>query len=187
MANNSRQTRASSVRSAIFEAAVTPFPVPSATGLAKSGKGSATAATSSGVSTTAKSGRRDAEVADHPLRHSLVQGERKHQRIGKGVGDLPGVQEGRDLRLAAETPKPLGDIEDEIPAVARDEAPGQRPDVADPVRLVTERLQGILDRGDRPRMVELRRLFLRVAFGDVIIPEVVCDADLHVVLMVSDR
>ena len=33
-----------------------PLPVPSATGLAKSGKGSATAAISSGVSTTAKSG-----------------------------------------------------------------------------------------------------------------------------------
>ena len=83
-------------------------------------------------------GRRDPEVADHPLRHPLVEGEGEHQRIGKRIGNIIGVQERRDLRLAAETPEPLGDVEDEVPPLARDEPLRQRPDVADPVRLVTE-------------------------------------------------
>ncbi len=124
-------------------------------------------------------GRRDPEVADHPLRHPLVEGEGKQQRIGKRIGNIIGIQERRDLGLAAETPEALGDVEDEIPPFARDKPLRQRADVADPVGLVTEVAQCLFDRRDRLRVVELRRLFLSVSFGEVIVPEVVCYADFH--------
>jgi hypothetical protein len=51
--------------------------------------------------------------------------------------------------------------------------------MADPVRLITERLQGFVDCVDRQRMVELRRFLLSVPLGQIIIPQVVSDADLH--------
>jgi hypothetical protein len=52
--------------------------------------------------------------------------------------------------------------------------------VADPVGFVTEVDERFFDRRNRLRMIEFRRLFLSISFGEVIVPEVVCYADFHV-------
>ncbi len=69
---------------------------------------------------------------------------------------------------------------------ARDKPLRQRADVTDSIGLVTEIPQCRFDRRDRLRMIELRRLFLSVSFGEVIVPEVVCYADFHAYLLDSD-
>jgi len=124
-------------------------------------------------------GGRDAEIADHALGHPLVQRQRQHQRIGKNIGDAPGIQQGRDLRLPAEPPQALGNVEDDVPSFACNQPPGKCADVTDPVCFVAERPQRLLDRGNRMRMIEFSRFFLAVPLGEVILPQVVCDADLH--------
>ena len=131
-------------------------------------------------------GRRDPEVADHPLRHPLVEGEREQQRIGKRIGNIIGVKERRDLGFAAETSEALGNVEDEVPPFARDKPLRQCTDVADPVGLVTEVTQCSFDRRDRLRVIEFRCLFLSISFGEVIVPKVVCYADFHVIALDSN-
>ena len=60
------------------------------------------------------------------------------------------------------------------------------PDVTDPVGLVPEVAQRPFDRRNRLRVIEFRRLFLSISFGEVIVPEVVCYADFHVYIFDSN-
>ena len=119
-----------------------PLLVPSATGLANRGKGRSIASTSAGRSTRAKSGVATPALPHHGLRQPLVQGQRKHQRVGKRVGNVIYVEDRRHLGLAGQAVEPFGDVEHQVPAVALGQPLDQPPGVADPVGLVAKFLQG---------------------------------------------
>ncbi len=120
-----------------------------------------------------------ARVAQDALGHALVQGQGQHQGIAEGVGDAVHVQQGGHLGLAPDARQPLGDVEDQVPAVARHQPRGQRPGMADAVRLVAQAPQGALELLDGGEAVELGRLLLAVAHGQVVVPQVVGQADPH--------
>ena len=86
----------------IFDAGVTPLPVPSATGLANRGNGRSIWAISAGSLDDGEPGRRHACRSNDRLRQSLVQREGHHQRIGERVRDAVGIEQGRHLRLAGD-------------------------------------------------------------------------------------
>ena len=136
--------------------------------------------TSSIRSTTAKSARGQAGVADHDLGQPLVQRQGQHQGIGKRVGNLVEVEDGRHLGLAGQAVQPLGDVEHQVPAVAGGQPLDQLPPVADAVGLVAQACRG------PPRwpsmvsgLVEFGRFLFAVAFGQVVGPQVVGQADVH--------
>ena len=116
-----------------------------------------TAAASPGCSTSDEVGRGDARVAHDALGHALVQGERHDQRVGEGVRDAVGVEQRRHLGLAADAAQALGDVEDEIPAVAAGQPLRQPPDVADAIGRVAEAPDRRLDAVDRSRRGRTRR------------------------------
>ena len=99
-----------------------------------------------------------------------MQAEREHERIGEGVRDPVGVEQRRHLRLARDAVQALGDVEHEIPALARQQPRHQRGQLADPDRRVAE----LRKRARRwPSIVsapvELGRLFLAEALGQVVV------------------
>ena len=102
-----------------------------------------------------------------------------HQRVGKRVGDLVEVEHGRHLGLAGQAVQPLGDIEDQVPAVAGGQPLDQLPPVADAIGLVAERFQGGLDALDGGGLVEFGRFLFAIAGGQVIGPQVVGQANTH--------
>ena len=97
-----------------------PLLVPSATGLANSGSGKSTCSASAGCWTTAKSGVGIPCCRTTALVRPFVQSQREDQRIGERIGDVVDVEDRRHLRLAGRPAvKTLGDVEHQIPAVAR--------------------------------------------------------------------
>ncbi len=179
LASSSAERRPSDCRSRIFEAAVMPLPVPSATGLANSGGTQVHAVHVLDPLDQGEIGRGQPGGADNRLRQALVQGQRHDQGVGKGVGDLVQVEDGGHLGLAGQAVQPLGDVEDQVPAVAGGQALDQLPPVADGVGLVAEGFQGGLEGRDGGRLVEFRRFLFAIAGGQVIGPQVVGQTDMH--------
>ena len=150
-----------------------PLLVPSATGLANSGKGQIDRVHVGGPLDQGEIGRGHAPLPHHGLRQPLVQGQRKDQRVGKRVGDVVDVEDRRHLGLAGQSVEPFGDVEHQVPAVALGQPLDQPPGVADPVGLVAQFLQGPFDALDGHGAIEFGGLFLGVSFGQVVVAEVV--------------
>ena len=108
-----------------------------------------------------------------------MQGQREHQRIGERVGDVVHVEDRRHLGLAGHAVQPLGDVEHQVPAVALGQPLDQPLGVADPVGPIAQFQQGRLDGLDRLRPIELGGFFLGVALGQVVVAQVVGQADVH--------
>jgi hypothetical protein len=122
---------------------------------------------------------RHALVAHDMLGHGLVQGERHHQRIGEGIGDVVGIEQRRHLGLAADALEALGDIEDEVPALAGDEPRRQLAHGADTLGGEAEPADRGVEGIDGLDAVELRRRLGAVARGQVMVAQIVGQADAH--------
>lgn len=85
----------------------------------------------------------------------------------------------RNLGLPSEPPEAFRDVEDHVPAVSRREPARQRPDLADTVGLEPQIVDGLLDGVDGLGAVELCRLLLPIALGQVVCPQVIGHADLE--------
>src|SRR5690606_16477548 len=122
---------------------------------------------------------RNASIAHHPLRHSLVEGEGENERVREGVGNVPGIEQCRHLSLTPDPPQAFGDVEHELPPVAGDETCREMPHMPDPIDLHTAPGEHIGDGIDGGGRIELGGFFLAVAFGEILVAEVVCEADAH--------
>ncbi len=123
--------------------------------------------------------RRNPAVPDHVLRHPLVEGQGEDQGVGEGVGNVVCLEEGRDLGFPPEPGHSLGDIENEVPAVAPGEAAHQALHMPDPVRFVAQFPEASLDGLDGVLPVELGRLLVAHPEGDVVGLEIVGQPDPH--------
>ena len=62
--------------------------------------------------------RGDAEVAYNTLGHAFMKGERKNERIGKGVRDVIDIKDGWHLGFPAKPLHAFGNVKDYVPSVA---------------------------------------------------------------------
>src|SRR5690606_39103421 len=113
------------------------------------------------------------------LRHRLVQRQRANERIRERVRHAVRIEERRNLRLAAEAFDALRDVEHEVPALAGDEPLGERAHVTDSDAFVAERRERGGDRVDRLDRVELRDVGFGEAALEVVVLQVVRQADQH--------
>ncbi len=114
---------------------------------------------------------------DEALGDGLVERRRADEGIGHRVGHVVELEKRRRLRLAAAVFDSFGDVEDEVPALPVDEPPRERLRAADAHGRKAHRDDGALERVDRLRRVELRRLLLAHAAGDVVRLQVVGETD----------
>ncbi len=108
-----------------------------------------------------------------------MQGQAHDQRIGKGVGDIVEIEDGRHLGLAADAVHALGDIEHQIPAPAVQERLHQLSGVADALGLVAQFPQGRFDGDDGVVAIEFGGFEFGKPLGQVLRPQVVGQSNFH--------
>jgi hypothetical protein len=111
--------------------------------------------------------RRHPPQGHDPLGQRLVEAQGEAGRVRARVGDLEQLEQGRDLGLAAAPGEALGDVERDVDARAW-EHPGELPGGLEQDRLVAELAQGVGDRLDRTRRVELGLALGRGVAGEVV-------------------
>ena len=120
---------------------------------------------------------RQAGIPHEQLRHPFIETDRDDQRIGEGVGDLVGVQQGWYLRFAGPSVQALTDVKHQVPAISRRQPLDQLMHVADPIDGVAQLLQCGSQGVDGFRSVEFRRLLLAVSGCQIVRPQIVCQTD----------
>ena len=150
-----------------------PLLVPSAAGLANRGERQIDAVHVFGPLDQGEIGHGNPRLTHYGVGQSLVQRKRENQGIGKRVRDVVNVENRWRLRLAREAVQPLADVEDQVPAVALRE-PGDQPlGVADPIGQIAQFIERCFYGLDRVQPVELGCFFFGIAFGEVLVAEVV--------------
>ena len=99
--------------------------------------------------------------------------------VEKTNGDAVGLEQRRHLRLAGDAADALAHVPDQRPAAAGGERRDQRPDAADALDLVAVAADGCLDRVDGFGDVELTRLLVGESLREVVVAQVVGEADAH--------
>ena len=117
--------------------------------------------------------------SDDGLGQTFVQRQRQDERVRERVRDSVHVQNGRHLRFAGDAAQSLGDVEHQVPRIALRDLRHELPSVPNSVRRMAKLCERRFDAFNGARPVKFGRFIWRKPRIEIILPQVVSQADPH--------